>query len=258
MSGCLQRGGGGGIFGGEPLQAGLRLVLPDAAADHLASAQLGYGLTVARDHVRCGVAHDRARDNDGDAVYAIYEADLGSDPNNADTDGDGWDDFLEWVYTTDAALYVLDPTLTPDDDDDGVYQVYEADLGSDPLSADTDGDGWDDFTEWVNGLAGYMTNATVTPDDDRDGLYAVHEKMYGCRLRNPDSDADGWTDWEEVVYEGVCNKRATTPDDDGDGLYRVYELDLGTGPRNPDSDADGVSDGDEYWAGTDPLDPLSH
>ena len=63
----------------------------------------------------------------------------------ADTDGDGWDDYTEYIYSS----AVDDAGETPDDDGDGLYLPYELAQGSDPDVVDTDGDGWDDYTEYI-------------------------------------------------------------------------------------------------------------
>lgn len=47
----------------------------------------------------------RTPDDDGDGLYLPYEREQGSDPRVADTDGDGSDDYYEYVYATDP----LDP-----------------------------------------------------------------------------------------------------------------------------------------------------
>jgi hypothetical protein len=48
-----------------------------------------------------------------------------------------------------------------------------------------------------------------------------------------------------------------TGDDDGDGLNNSWEKSYGTAKDNPDTDGDGMSDGDEWRAGTNPLDKKS-
>jgi hypothetical protein len=53
---------------------------------------------------------DPVADNDGDGLSnGFEEEELGTDPNNPDTDGDGYSDFLEWYAETDP----LDPDSNP-------------------------------------------------------------------------------------------------------------------------------------------------
>jgi hypothetical protein len=124
-----------------------------------------------------------------------------------DTDGDGLPDIYELFLGTDP--------LNPDTDGDGLPDGYEVFvLGTDPLNPDTDGNGILDGDE----------------DFDDDGLSNYEEYILGTDPWNPDADGDGLTDWEEVF---------------------VYFTD----PLNPDTDDDGVWDGDELKLGLDPLNP---
>jgi PKD repeat protein len=72
-------------------------------------------------------------DSDGDGLSDALEAQLGSDPHNPDTNGDG---------VPDGVAYRLGiPLTSADTDGDGVSNVMERANGTDPLKADTDGDG---------------------------------------------------------------------------------------------------------------------
>lgn len=132
-----------------------------------------------------------------------------------DTDGDGVSDLCENALGSDP----LDPNSTPtaaaihDTDNDGLTDLEECELGTDWTYYDTDGDGLPDGFEVDNG---------TDPN-------------------NPDTDGDGVSDADE--------------DSDGDGMSNHDELIFGTDPNNPDSDGDGVSDGDEVNQGSDPNDP---
>ena len=54
---------------------------------------------------------------------------------------------------------------------------------------------------------------------------------------------------------GNTPQASKSVDSDGDGLSDTMEIyRLGTNPYNPDTDGDGASDGQEYLAGTSPLD----
>jgi len=92
-------------------------------------------------------------DTDGDGLSDRYEAGemvteggktyykQRSDPNKADTDDDGLDDYLEDAIESDP--------LCADSDGDGLSDALEWNtVGTDLWSADTDGDGHSDFEEW--------------------------------------------------------------------------------------------------------------
>lgn len=73
-------------------------------------------------------------DADGDHLSDAQEAELGTDPNDADSDGDGQKDGVEVL------VYKTDP-LNPDSDGDGEYDGRELFvLGTDPLVPNTPGE----------------------------------------------------------------------------------------------------------------------
>jgi nitrous oxidase accessory protein NosD len=109
------------------------------------------------------------------------------------------------------------------------------DTGTDPLSPDTDGDGWLDPAETNTGVY-------VSPDDT------------GSDPNSTDGDHDGLPDTYEIGRFGDYS-RDGTEDLDGDGLTDLEEFYAGTDPANPDTDGDGRLDGVEVLIGTDPLNP---
>lgn len=180
------------------------------------------------------------------------EAD-GSQPTQigVDTDGDGLPDVTEVALQT-------DPN-DADSDDDGVLD------GAEPSpELDTDGDG--------------LINA-LDPDSDNDGLFDGTELGLGCdnaatsvaaRSCRPDADAgatktnplladtdgggvrdgsedanlNGMVDTGETnPIVGQQSDDATVADTDGDGLSNGLEATLGSNPNDKDSDDDGVLDG---------------
>jgi alpha-tubulin suppressor-like RCC1 family protein len=78
----------------------------------------------------------RPPDADSDGLTDSKEGEIGSDPNNPDTNGDGIPDGAAYA----AGLSVTDPDM----DHDGLPNVQERQLGTDPLNPDTDGDGAQD------------------------------------------------------------------------------------------------------------------
>lgn len=134
-------------------------------------------------------------------------------------------------------------TLIKDDDDydledsdkDGLPDAYENMIGTNPLKADTDGDGLSDYQEL------YITNTDpLKADTDGNGILDGNE----------DLDSDGLTNIEEIKY-------GTDPlisDTDSDGLNDGDEVNkYKTDPLKADTDEDGINDGDEIKLGLNPL-----
>jgi len=217
-------------------------------------------------------------DCDKDLLTDAEERRLGTDPCNADTDGDGLGDFDEVrTYGTDPTkadtdddglndreelqTYKTDPK-NPDSDGDGLNDGDEITRKTDPKNRDSDGDGLSDGDEVkvykTNPLAldtdgdnlsdGDELNVHKTdplvPDTDGDGLKDGEEiTTYQTDPKNPDSDGDELRDGEEVRQYKTNPTRKDTDNDklgDGDEVLRIK-----TNPLNPDTDSDGVIDGDD-------------
>ena len=189
-----------------------------------------------------------------------------------DTDGDGLPDQLPDDYP-DTGLSPFDLIEDLDDDADGMPDVDEATNGTDSLNPDTDGDGFCDGPDAVDGVcyAGpdshpldpalpVNTDGDAFPDDDPDGE--------GGLIADDDDDNDGYLDTLEneclsdplnatdvpndMDGDGICD--ALDDDKDGDGIENIFEtdtgiynstIDTGTDPANPDTDGDGICDGPE-------------
>ena len=122
-----------------------------------------------------------------------------------------------------------------DTDDDGLPNLIEKEIGSDPYNPDTDGDNLPDGYEALT-----LGTDPTKPDTDENGVSDYDE----------DFDNDGLSNGQEYeLGTGPYNE-----DTDGDGLKGGEEVnDYHTDPLNPDTDKDGVNDGDEIVLGLDPL-----
>lgn len=116
-----------------------------------------------------------------------------------------------------------------DSDGDGLIDIDEDALGTDPLNPDTDGDGLTDYEEAILGTDPLTKNEyDEMLDSDSDGLTDIDEvQTYGTDPYSNDTDSDGLSDYDEIY------------------LY-------GTDPLNPDTDADTLSDGFEIEHELDP------
>ncbi|MBX3072261.1 MAG: hypothetical protein KF883_17300, partial [Thermomicrobiales bacterium] len=169
------------------------------------------GLPVA-DLSRAVFSDPRFTDVDRDGLSDSQEKSKGTDPNNADTDGDGEMDGLETGFSnTDP----LDPdSFGIDSDVDGLPDGLETTLGTDPNNADSDGDGINDGWEFFLGNdpldpeVPADTGTDTSADPDQDGLTTRTELEMGTDPANPDSDGDGVTDGAEV--QAGANPRNAT------------------------------------------------
>jgi len=160
------------------------------------------------------------QDTDGDGLTNREETELGTDPNNPDTDRD------ELLDGDEVKRLTTDPK-NPDSDQDKLSDGEEVlRQGTDPKN----------------------------PDMDADGLLDGDEVMQQrTDPKKPDTDSDNLKDGDEVA-------RKTDPlkaDSEDDGLNDGAEIQLGTDPLRPDSDNDRLTDGVEGKNGRDCPDPLN-
>lgn len=110
---------------------------------------------------------DDLKDNDEDGLTNLAEITIHhTDPTQYDTDGDGLNDGWEARYGFDPLVdntNHLNPDLRPeaDPDGDGLTNLQEEQLDTNPFNADTDGDGITDAQENIGGSS--PTNAASTP-----------------------------------------------------------------------------------------------
>ncbi|MEJ0085599.1 MAG: outer membrane beta-barrel protein [Pseudomonadota bacterium] len=223
-------------------------------------------------------------DNDGDGLTNGQEDTLGTNRDNADTDGDGANDHAEvggnvstpadtdgdgLINARESSLTdsdgdgvpnQLDPSnndpcnpngnsaacLAADSDGDGLTNSQEDALGTSRGNADTDGDGVNDGAE----AGGNPANPI---DTDGDGVPNVLESSIA------DADGDGVPNQTDSANNNPCvpnpaSAACLAADDDGDGLSNGDEDTNGTDRNNPDTDGDGINDGAEVGNPADPTD----
>ncbi len=164
-----------------------------------------------------------------------------------DSDGDGLPDSFELANTSPPSTTALIPSddLENGGAGDGLTNLQEYNLGTDPDNPDTDGDGLDDGPETQGVGSRPPTNPTMI-DTDNDGLNDGVESNSGTFVDNTDTGTN-----------------PTLNDTDGDGLTDNVETNTGlflstsntgTSPLETDSDNDGAADWYEIAAAfTDPT-----
>jgi len=247
----------------------------------------GFGLVNAYDAIDYSFDYTLI-DSDGDGLSDGEEKVYLTEINNPDTDDDEMPD--GWEFTHFTREFYLDPNINDaanDPDNDGLTNLEEYQMLTNPVKSDTDDDGINDGDE-VNT---HFTNP-LRPDTDYDGLTDGWEvahrydsldpadgsidtdgdgigngdesSVYNTDYLDPDTDNDGLTDGEEkagftIAGIGLRYTDPTNPDTDGDGLNdRVEVIILLTDPRVTDTDNDGYTDYEEFCAGTDPKDPTDY
>lgn len=118
-----------------------------------------------------------------------------------------------------------------DTDNDGLSNVDEITLNTNPDGSDSDGDGADDLVE--------VGSVSSPLDSDGDGIIDALESSI------LDSDGDGTPDEDDSTNDG------STGDADGDGVSNGDEIAAGANPNNSDSDGDGKLDGLEFGKDSD-------
>lgn len=205
-------------------------------------------------------------DSDMDGLTDDVEDQLGTDPNNPDTDGDGLKDGEEDANHNGRVDANETNPLDSDSDDDGLKDGIEVKGGNptNPLDPDSDNDGLLDGVE-DRDHDGVVDPTETNPNDadtDDGGVNDGIEVANGTNPLNPnddqsvtDTDGDGLSD----AAEGTLGTDPNNPDTDGDGLKDGVEVAIGTNPLNPDTDGDGIKDGVEVTGAnpTDPRDPDS-
>jgi len=227
--------------------------------------------------------------------HCIADADGGAtktSPLDPDTDNGGVNDGSEDVNrngkvdsgeTDPTTGHGADDSTLIDSDKDGLSDIFEVAIGTNPMDADTDDDGVIDGQEPnpADDTDGDGLINALDVDSDNDGLYdgtelglpcsnpATDNTKHHCIADgdkgatttsplDPDTDHGGIKDGsEDTNLNGQVDAGETDPtpthggddsmnaDTDGDGLTDVLETAIGTNPMDADSDDDGVIDGQE-------------
>ena len=152
---------------------------------------------------------DRSSDADGDGLSMVREFDAGNsptDPNDADTDGDGIGDLAAWKYALKGGA------ADEDTDGDGLsnyteYLVSEVFgfFALDPRKAKTDGVCVDYFRKTGDLYLGELFTDFDQVAYDWESAYADEKSNTGdiwanCRVYDPDKDfdGDGWSNYAEA------------------------------------------------------------
>ncbi len=117
---------------------------------------------VSRAHLSGGKGIATPSDSDADGLPDIFESEIETEAQLADTDQDGSDDGLELLMGTDPLE--KDGIVFSDEDGDGLSDEAEIKFGTSPIAADADRDGLSDPQEL---LLGFDSNL---PDTDNDGV----------------------------------------------------------------------------------------
>jgi len=157
-----------------------------------------------------------------------------------DTDGDGLPDAYELAHTNPQSATAMNPgdDLENGGAGDGLTNLQEYEIGTNPNDPDTDDDTLGDEDE----VAGAGLRPATSPTDS-------------------DTDGDGLDDGVETntgIYISVTDTGTdpTVTDSDGDGLKDGDEMIIGTDPTKTDSDGDDAEDWYEVAASfTDPINP---
>lgn len=183
VTGCGSSGGGGGSSTIDcSIAQPAAICGEDQDGDSLTYSQEVLGWQVAPDSFGLGLGVGGSGSTD--AAY-----DVTSDPDVIDTDGDGLDDYQEFIIKS-------DPNLA-DTDGDGLTDYEEINRwGTSPLSIDSDGDS--------RGPNNDLSPNSLLFDSAELKLDLVNDPNHipGSGATSPvsdDTDGDGWGDYYEIV-----------------------------------------------------------
>ena len=198
-----------------------------------------------------------AGDSDRDGLTDDEELALGTDPNNPDTDGDGFSDGVEVHFATLGASFNplgfmlpdgggLDPGCPPalrgvDSDCDGINDCDEQIIGTNSTLIDSDNDGVPDSIEWQLGTQ--PSAQDLDEDPDNDGLVNRNELRFHTNPLLSDTATLGVTGYRYVLEEDG------PVDEEGRQCYRFQVENVSLSPTLPNRPDGGISlpDGGQYF-----------
>lgn len=129
--------------------------------------------------------------------------------------------------------------LLVDSDGDGLPDVDEIALGTDPTNPDSDGDGLGDGVEVRMGLdpktPNLITGCSPFRDADGDRLNDCEERVLGTDPCMGDTDGDGPNDLVEFLSNTNPLVREELTDSDRDGVINLDEILAHTDPQSADN-----------------------
>jgi hypothetical protein len=254
-------GGGNGVTGALYINGQRKDAIVIGGADGVGVTHTYYANVSPRDKIDV-ILSPRGGDgidsdgNDGSVTRLLVNTTIPSSPTQpdgsifipagaGDSDADSLPDVWEKLYFP-SDLSKL--SKTGDYDKDGLGDLGEYQLGSDPTKPDTDDDGLGDLAETGTGKFVSKTDTGSKPtdkDSDKDGLTDAAE-VNGTPATDPnkvDTDVDGFSDAEESTA-------GTNPTDPADNPL-TYVI------ANSQKEFSGTQGGDGWYNGYRTYDPAS-
>ena len=215
------------------------VAVPNLTFEEAKQVWVEYTLPAGEQQFSAKLTQLDARDQVGNSVDAnITQTEQQSQTYDVDLDTDGDD---------------IGNKQDTDDDNDGLADTKESEIGSDPLKKDTDGDGLDDKIEVDKGLSPTSTDTDGDGHNDNVDLFPTNKSEWADIDKDgtgdnadTDDDNDGLSDSDEAIFGSDPHN----VDSDGDGLTDGEEKEKGSSPTSKDTDADGILDKDEIENGT--------
>ncbi len=148
---------------------------------------------------------------------------------------------METLIVRNINAKVVDSKLLTDSDGDGIVDLEEADLGTNPLQRRSSGKVLDsicqqvDYSAQCHGLQ--LTCSSVLMDFGLNScdIEALQlNSFFGHPNQGLDTDKDGISDYFEIMAGTFPNVRDATADLDQDFVPNITEIERGTNPRQPD------------------------